>query len=209
LLALAGNLRTELAFAARHARPRGASAPAARASFLNPEPRTLNPRPYPGVAVNSTDPGLASRVAAAIQHSRQTRAPLTLALVELDRFADVLIQLGPAGATEAAHALQFTLADWTSQRVEALLVSDSRLALLWEGCPRSEALQFARSILAKIGPWSREQFPLATDLTLSIGLATLEFASKNYPASELIDAADRCLNGAQLSGGNTVKSIAF
>jgi hypothetical protein len=57
--------------------------------------------------------------------------------------------------------------------------------------------------------WSREQFPLGSDLTLSAGLATLQCASKNYPASELITAAERCLTGAQLSGGDTVKSIEF
>ena len=50
---------------------------------------------------------------------------------------------------------------------------------------------------------------MGDDLTLSAGLATLEFAPKNYPARELIDAAQRCLSGAQLSGGDTVKSIEF
>ena len=57
--------------------------------------------------------------------------------------------------------------------------------------------------------WSRNRLSISCELTLSAGLATLEFAPKNYPSQELIDAAGRCLIGAQLSGGDTVKSITF
>jgi GGDEF domain-containing protein len=146
-------------------------------------------------------------VAAAVQHSRQTRTPLTLALFEIDRFPDVLIQLGPAGTIEVAYGLRNALADWTGQRTEALLVSDSRLAMLWGECPRSDAVQFARYILTTVRSWSRERFSLTSDLTLSAGLATVESAPKNYSSSELISSAERCLSAAQLSGGNTVKSI--
>ena len=111
--------------------------------------------------------------------------------------------------TEVLHSLQSAIADWTNQPNEAQLVSDSQLAMLWEDCSRSDAVQFARNCLAAVRSWSREEFPLGADLTLSIGLATLESAPKNYPSGELIDAASRCLSGAQLSGGDTVKSIAF
>jgi GGDEF domain-containing protein len=160
-------------------------------------------------ATHSADPGLESRVGIAIQRARQNRAPLTLALFEIDHYSDLLFQLGPGGMTEVAYALQSAIADWTNQRNEALLVSDSQLAMLWEDCSRSDAVQFARNCLSAVRPWSREEFPLGSDLTLSIGLATLESAPKNYPSNELIDAATRCLTGAQLSGCDTVKSIAF
>jgi HD-like signal output (HDOD) protein/GGDEF domain-containing protein len=196
LLQLTGNLRVELALAAGGR---------VRSTHAAGNERKANGN----LAAVTSDPGLAARVGAAVQRSRQARTPLTLAVMEIDRFADVLMQLGPAGASDAAHWLRVAVADWTNQRHEALLVSDSRVAVLCESCSRSEALQVARSVLAKIRPWSREQLPLTTGLTLSVGLATLEVASKNYPASELIDAAQRCLSGAQLSGGDTVKSIAF
>jgi len=161
------------------------------------------------LASHTPDPGLEARVAAAIQHSRQSRTPLTLALFEIDRFADVLIQLGPIGATEAAYSLRSLLGVWTGHRGEAHLVSDNRLAMLWGECPRSDAVRVARQILSTVKPWSRGEFPIATNLTLSVGLATLEIAAKNYPATDLISAAQRCLSASQLSGGDTVKSIEF
>jgi hypothetical protein len=46
-------------------------------------------------------------------------------------------------------------------------------------------------------------------MTLSAGLATLEVPPRNFQPHQLIDAAWRCLSGAQLSGGDTLKSIAF
>ena len=119
------------------------------------------------------------------------------------------MQLGPTGTTEAAYTLRAALADWTGQRGDAHLVSDSRFAMLWDDCSRSDAVRFARHILTTVKPWSRAEFPPASNLTLSAGLATLEFAPKNYPASDLISSSERCLSAAQLSGGDTVKSIEF
>src|SRR5205085_536452 len=116
---------------------------------------------------------------------------------------------GPGGMSELIYSLAAALADWSAQRTGALLISDSRLAMIWENCARNDAIRVARECLGEVRGWSQEQFPLACGLTLSAGLATLEFAPKNYPPHELIEAAQRCLTGAQLSGGDTVKSITF
>jgi hypothetical protein len=40
-----------------------------------------------------------------------------------------------------------------------------------------------------------------------VGVASVALPPKNFPAEELIRAAERCLNGARLAGGNAVKSI--
>ena len=157
----------------------------------------------------TTDASLQSRVAAAVQRCRHLRRPVSLALFEIDRFSDVLVELGPAGMAEVTHWLRVAVADWTGQRAGATLVSDSCLAIVWEDCPRNEGVQMARQVLASVKPWSSAEFVLRTDLTLSCGLATVDFAPKNFDPQALIDAAQRCLSGAQLSGGDTVKSIAF
>ena len=81
--------------------------------------------------------------------------------------------------------------------------------MLWESCSRSEAIQRTRDCIATVSDWSHENFDLNVDVTLSIGVSTLEAVPKNYPAQELIDAAERRLSAARLSGGNTIKSIAF
>jgi GGDEF domain-containing protein len=155
------------------------------------------------------DAGLLSRIAAAVQRCRQSRRPVSLALLEIDRFSDILLELGPAGMAEVSHWLRVALADWTGQRAGATLVSDSCLAIVWEDCQRSEAVHMARQILATVKPWSSAEFVLRSDLTLSCGLATIELAPKNFSPQALLDAAQRCLSGAQLSGGDTVKSISF
>jgi PleD family two-component response regulator len=79
--------------------------------------------------------------------------------------------------------------------------------MLLADCSRSEAVNICRSVLACVSPLSRDRFPLGAGLTVSIGLATLESVPKNFPANDLIEGAERCLSAAELSGGNTVKSI--
>jgi GGDEF domain-containing protein len=210
LLAVAGSLRDELATACRRGPTGGGRSRTESPTNYPPLPLSSSLLPHSAFrAPHSADPGLESLVGIAVQRARQNRTPLTLALFEIDHFNDLLFQLGPGGMTEVLHSLQSAIADWTNQPNEAQLVSDSQLAMLWEDCSRSDAVQFARNCLAAVRSWSREEFPLGADLTLSIGLATLESAPKNYPSGELIDAASRCLSGAQLSGGDTVKSIAF
>jgi len=201
LLKLAGDLREELGQSIK--RP---------AAPVNTEVRPLLRQDSPAVAAamptdEHFEPSLESQAVAAVQHSRQTRRPLTLALVELDRFADVLMQLGPALAREALLNFREVLLEWTEQHGEPMILSDSQIAMLWEDCPRNEAVRLAREVMANVQMWSAGQFKLHNDLTVSFGLATLEFAPKNYPIRKLIDAAYRCLSSSQLSGGNTVKSI--
>lgn len=219
LLALAGELRREVAKASRREPARDihskqqhtaqhASAIRSPATSHVPSLASHNHRSA-GVEPFFCDRVLASRLSAGVQRSRQNRRPLTLALFEIDRFADLLVQTGPTEMVEIAQSLRYALADWANQREEAILVSDSKLAMVWEECPRNDAVQLARDCLAAAHDWSQDRFQLSCALSLSAGLATLEFAPKNYPCQELIDAAQRCLNGAQLSGGDTVKSIAF
>jgi GGDEF domain-containing protein len=237
LLSLAGQLRSELAAACgrplaaapkasmispevaateRHSTSGERTRAALDANYLDRAPTKANlvtaeyrSPPSHGMTGVVADASLLSRVSAAVQRCRQTRRPVSLALLEIDRFSDVLLELGPAGMAEVTHWLRVALADWTGQRAGATLVSDSCLAIVWEDCPRNEAVQMARHVLAAVKPWSGAEFVLRSDLTLSFGLATIEFPPKNFPSQELLDAAQRCLGGAQLSGGDTVKSIAF
>src|SRR4029078_4586227 len=103
------------------------------------------------------------------------------------RFSDVLLELGPAGLTELTYWLRIAMADWSWQRAEPVLVTDSRIALVLEDWPRNEGVSIAREILAAVKRWSREQFPLGCPLTLSSGLATLEHAPKNLAVEQFTE----------------------
>jgi HD-like signal output (HDOD) protein len=165
------------------------------------------PTGCPPSSTSIDDAGLTGRVTAAIQRCRQLRCPVSLALVQIDAYSDLLMHCGPEKTAELVHAVRFALADWTSQRTAAVMVSDSSLALVWEDCSRSEAVRLARQAVTEARTWFSQRSRSAMVVTLSAGLATIEFPSKNFPANDLIDAAQRCLHGAQLSGGSTVKSI--
>jgi len=150
------------------------------------------------------EPALEAQVMKAIQRARQSRRPVTLAILELDEFSELLVRLGP----ESAGEVIFQVRQWLTERYEPcspVLMSDSRLAIVWENTSRGEAVDVAREIMARMRSDSVE---LPNGLSLSIGVAALEFAPKNYPARKLVEAAFGCLSAAQLSGGNAVKSIA-
>jgi hypothetical protein len=159
-------------------------------------------------APESVDSTFVSRVGAAIQRCRVLRRPVTLALFEIERFSEALFQLTPAGVSELSHWLGIALAEWTGHRGAPIMVRDGCFAFAWEDCSRSEGLRLARAALGEVKPWSSGRLPGQPALILSSGLATLEAPPKNYPPQDLIDAAQRCLQGAELSGGDTVKSIA-
>ena len=87
---------------------------------------------------------------------------------------------------------------------------DATFALVWEDCSRSDAVQAIREILSQTKTWRLPGRGMAAGkLTLSGGVATLAFPPRNFPPQQLIDAARRCLSGALLSGGDTLKSIEF
>jgi HD-like signal output (HDOD) protein len=162
------------------------------------------------VAPVAAEPGLAGRVAAAINRCRLARGPLSLALVSVDQHAELLLQLGPGGTADLLHWLRIDLAQWAGQRTGATLVGEATFALLWENCPRRDAVETVRGVLAQAKNW-RMPGAVGQDLVISLsaGIATLALPPKSFPPQQLIDSAQRCLSGVQLSGGGAVKSIEF
>ncbi|HZN35697.1 MAG TPA: HDOD domain-containing protein [Pirellulaceae bacterium] len=216
LLSLAGQMRRDLQLAAErgplHAPPLAPTLtetptePFVRSPLRGPPPEAVRrSQPFP-VPAAVEDVGLSGLVTAAMGRCRQARCPLSLALFQIDGFGELLLHVGPGVTTELTHWLQSALSEWTAQPAVARHVSDSSLAVALEDCPRSEAVRLARHVLEAVKPWAAARFDSAK-LTLSAGLATLEFPPKNFPPHELIDGALRCLSGAELSGGDTVKSI--
>jgi hypothetical protein len=76
-----------------------------------------------------------------------------------------------------------------------------------EDCDRPLAVELTRRMVHGIRQWSQQRGEHMPQVTVSAGLASLSLPPKNFPAHELIEASQRCLNAAQLSGGDVVKSI--
>jgi diguanylate cyclase (GGDEF)-like protein len=154
------------------------------------------------------DPGLLGRVVAAAASCRQARQPLSLLLLEIDHFDDLLLTGGP----ETTESLLRQLVDRLRAELEGAAhlsqLGDSQFAILWCDYDRQQSVEAARHLKRGLTAWVAEHSAaLFAPLTLSVGIASVQLPAKNFPSSELIAAAVRCLETAQLSGGDTVKSI--
>lgn len=149
------------------------------------------------------EPGLAGRLSAAATACRQVRRELSLLLLEIDWYNELLVTRGIVGLAEIAEGLETECraADPTGPGPQQL--TDARWALILPGSDRTEASDTAHDLLRRM----RELAAGAMPFSVSIGLATAAVPAKNFNPSDLIGSAERCLSTAQLSGGNCVKTI--
>jgi HD-like signal output (HDOD) protein len=142
---------------------------------------------------NAHDAALRSTLTTTILQCRQSRSPLSLVLIfipgEPEKPRDRLTELFRSRLRQADLPGQSTLC-----------VRPREFAVTLPDCERRAALQWAGEIL-------RELQPVAQETGLSLGVASIAHLPRNFSADTLINAARRCLDGALLSGGNTVKSI--
>jgi HD-like signal output (HDOD) protein len=156
----------------------------------------------------SGNPLLVQRAGDAVARCRAARSPLTLVLVGIDDFGARLGSTPQQGLERIMAAIVSGLTIWTDDRGPVWYLEQGRFALLWDVADRNEAVELIRHALKEACAWSANQTAGPTSgLTFSAGVGTLELPSKNFPPQELIEGAERCLSGALLSGGNTVKTI--
>jgi HD-like signal output (HDOD) protein len=164
---------------------------------VEPGPIVPLAAPLPAATASADDRALPDEVAGAVSLCRRNRQPLALALVEIDRYGDLLARGDLPTASLAMRrwrdACQRLEHEWTI----CLDAGPGRLALLLMGCERQDATRMTRQLLNAAGETS----------TVSIGIAAMGQVPRNFPPTELLAAACRCLSGAQVSGGNCLKSI--
>ena len=157
---------------------------------------------------NTPDPGLAAHVGVAVTACRQKRQGLSLLLVEIDNYSAHLLTRGPDGAERAVRRLRAVIDRTRDGDGKAIVLSDVRFAVILPDYERQAAVQLARRLVDNVRAWSLEEAQRGLSaISVSVGLATLAMPPKNFPPPELIEAAERCLTGVQLSGGDSVKSI--
>ena len=167
-------------------------------------PQTTNAAPHRAAA----DPGLIGRLSSVLQACRQTRSPVTLALLQIDHLADAQFVCGIDSSQRFLERFRRHLAEVTGGLGPCLQLNSGHFALLWGECTRSEALSTLRSVQQSLPEWQEECMSSDTvHLSLSAGVATLALPSRNFPPLELVTAAERCLDAALHAGGNLLKSI--
>jgi HD-like signal output (HDOD) protein len=203
------DLRAELRRAVEAGARRAVTAEAGQrppARSTEPAGKTTAPIALASAPPLSANPLLVRRVADAVTRCRAIRAPVSLVLVAIDDFPSPSPAGGVPQKLVEAIAAGFTL--WTQDRGEVWHLEGGRFALLWEEADRKEAIDLVRHALRAAKAWSASQPPgPCCGLAFSAGVATLPLPPKNFPPQELIEGAERCLTGALLSGGDTVKTI--
>lgn len=149
-------------------------------------------------------PALLAKIETAVISCRQSRHALSLGLLELDQSDDFARQVGWQESHDALDRLQTVMHAVVADEGRLLRVDNFRFAVILEGCDRQPAVESTRQLVRRAREWSAER---GHAFSVSGGVATLAMPPKNFPCQELIDAAERCLHGVQLSGGDAVKSI--
>jgi GGDEF domain-containing protein len=151
---------------------------------------------------DAKDADLLKTLGAAVKVCRKARMPLSLVLIEADHreidkqtAAERAFWLDELGSL--CHALEFP------SKI-CMRVRPSRWALALLGADRSAAATLAGELLQQFrGRTARAVKPA---ITISLGAATVPVPSPNFVPRRLLEAAGRCLYGAQIAG-NTIKSI--
>ena len=147
-------------------------------------------------------------LAQAIETGRQQREPVTLVLVQVDHFSQLVFTQGIERATQLLKLLEHVITTFAGNRGSCTLVGEARFALIWDGCDRREGNEFAKQVVRGVREWGQQRVEGRTAaFSLSAGLATVTLPTRNFPSRELITAAERCLSAAVGSGGDCVKSI--
>jgi HD-like signal output (HDOD) protein/GGDEF domain-containing protein len=154
------------------------------------------------------DPMLSGPLAAAVMRCRQERCELSLLLIEVDHLEQVVSTYGPHVAQKLSIVLDTVCKVLDHQGKKVIRTGDVCQAIILPACDRRQAVELANELLRTVRLLVERQFsggPLP--VTVSVGAATVASPRKNLPPHDLIEAAERCLYGGHVGGGNAVKSI--
>ena len=154
-----------------------------------------------------SDVGLVGRLETAVASCRQARRAVSLVLIEIDHYGDLIVTRGLDGAAQVVRRLRLAIDRVCEPGDARYVVDDGQVALILEGCERRTAVEMARDVVRLIRGTHKRVARSPNVVTVSAGVATLPLPPKNFPAAELLDSAQRCLNAAHSSGGDAVKSI--
>jgi HD-like signal output (HDOD) protein/GGDEF domain-containing protein len=190
----------------RPAEPGPAASPPAPA--VDGPSRTAAPhRRAAGSTTVAADPGLLGQLQVGVAACRQSRCPLSLLLVELDRLDELAVDLGVEGLSSLRQSLEFFCRRVDHPCAICVTHGEAGFALILPDCERRLAVELGNQLIEQfrgLGPFgARDQRAVG----ISVGVATVVLPPKNFSPDDLLAAADRCLYGSRVSGGGVVKSI--
>ncbi len=150
----------------------------------------------------------AQRVASLVTTSVQAEMPMSLALLEVDDFETIASLHSEEKTKSIVRSLSNTVYRLMGKMGMVLQVGDRRWAFGIVGSERQETVALIRWFHDEVRNWLRLRETITQhSVSISIGLASITSQSRGLASSELVDAAESCLGGAKLQGGNVMKSI--
>ncbi|HZZ70755.1 MAG TPA: HDOD domain-containing protein [Pirellulales bacterium] len=199
----------------RESRPRAVSATPDPLAPLPEEfdssraaPRRVLVSASSGGFVDSLSPAEFTRqVEDAVCLCRQARAPLSLIIATLDDFSDWSARRDSQTAQQTGRTFQMLCRRLDHPRVLALPLRPGCAAILLLDCERARAIELTNQLLRAAERLSPADSAAEGTLRANAGIATIDLPAKNFPAADLIRAAERCLQNAETAGGGLLKSI--
>ena len=157
---------------------------------------------------SDSDDALLQRLTPQIAACRHARCPLSLILIEVDRFTELLAKLGSQEVQRLGQLVGLVCGQIDQPQTTRLQIGANRMAVVLPNCDRSSAVETAHAIIKGVRRLNQRHAEVArSNLSVSIGVAAVPMPPKNFAAQSLIDSANRCLHAAQMPSGNAVKSI--
>lgn len=150
---------------------------------------------------------LEGRLLAAISRCRTRQHELSMILLEIENYEDLVMMKGPERMLRVPAHLKHVIASLSDSPCECLVASDARIAVILPGCERQQAVNLARVFTDAAPAWLCQQGDMDISVSFSAGVASLAAPTRSSQPEDLINAADRCLFAAKRSGGSVVKSI--
>ncbi len=166
-----------------------------------PNIETCDETSHPGIADGMAAGELARCLAAAVIRCRTEHLPLSVLLVEVDHHGDLVMQCGPHGAQRLLESL-VTAARGLDLAAESTWMRDGLFAVILPGLDRMRAVVAGHELVEQARS-NKKGLPVS----ISVGVATVAAAPRNFPPLDLARAAQRCLYAAQAAAGGCVKSI--
>src|SRR5690606_14271471 len=122
---------------------------------------------------------------------RQARCSLALVLFEVDHFRNVELAYGAAEARNFVRRLHLAAARVDHPGAICIQVGEARFALVITGCERRAAVQVGQQLIHAMPTLVSLEKSLPDPPTLSVGVASVTMVSKNFPPTDLLQAATR------------------
>lgn len=163
-------------------------------------------RTDPESSAKLADPGLLGQLRAMVAYCRAKRCGLSLLLADYHDVSSLLLLLGQDRFFQLQHFLVASCVSLEHPESICCPYGDTGCAWILPDCERETAVLYGHQLIDAV-----KNFRLAGQSNLAavagVGIAFVAAPAPNFPAEDLLSAAQRCLFGSLASAGGVVKSI--